>query len=91
MKPREPRLAYFYDLKKLILREILENGPDAPASASAAWSEGWSREVTLAVYLASIEKMIEALATLRDFEKEPLTEKEESDLNEIWLLEQSMN
>lgn len=85
-----PRLAYFYRLKKGILQEIHENGPAASASASKAWSEGWSREVTLAAYLAAVEKMIEAMASLRDFEREPLTKEEEEDLHSIWRLEEAL-
>lgn len=88
---REPRLAYFYRLRKLILMEIHAHGADAPASRTAAWSDGWSREVTLRDYLHSIEKMIEALAALRDFEKEPFTADEERDLHDSWLLENSLN
>jgi hypothetical protein len=85
-----PRLEYFYNLKKLILQEIQNNGAGALASSSKAWSEGWSREVTLGSYLAAVEQMIEALAALRDFEKEPLTEQEEQDLSAIWMLESAL-
>jgi hypothetical protein len=88
---REPRLAYFYRLKKMILKEIHVKGGNAPAAESAAWSDGWSRNVTLADYLRAVEKMIEALSALRDFEKEPLTESEDADLNEIWGLEQALH
>jgi hypothetical protein len=87
MSSPRPRLEYFYNLKKRILKEILEKGADAPARSSDAWSEGWSRDVTLADYLLAVEKMIEAMASLRDFQIEPLTEQEESDLNDIWRLE----
>jgi hypothetical protein len=87
MSSPQPRLEYFYNLKKRILKEILEKGADAPARSSDAWSEGWSRDVTLADYLLAVEKMIEAMASLRDFQIEPLTEQEESDLNDIWRLE----
>lgn len=87
MSTPRPRLEYFYNLKKRILLEIHEKGADAPARSSDAWSEGWSGDVTLAVYLAAVEKMIEAMAALRDFTTEPLTEQEESDLNDIWRLE----
>lgn len=90
MSSARPRLAYFYNLKKAILEEIAEKGPDAAASSSKAWSEGWSRDVTLAAYLIAVEKMIEALASLRDYEKEPLTEEEEEDLNRIWRLEEAI-
>lgn len=86
----EPRLAYFYRLKKSILKEIHAKGADSPAPESAAWSEGWSRNVSLRDYLLAIEKMIEALAALRDFEKEPFTEDEEKDLQEIWALEHAL-
>ena len=88
---REPRLAYFYRLKKMILEEIHAKGAEAPASQSAAWSDAWSREVSLADYLLAVEKMIEALASLRDFEKEPFTEDEERVLNESWALEQALS
>jgi hypothetical protein len=91
MSTKEPRLAYFYQLKKLILKEIHGRGATTPASDSAAWSEGWTKNVTLKEYLLAIEKMIEALASLRDFEKEPLTEAEDSDLNEIWRLESALH
>ena len=91
MPTSRPRLEYFYNLKKLILEEIHAQGGDAPANLSKAWSEGWSREVTLADYLSAVEKMIEALASLRNFEKEPLTEQEEQDLHTIWLLEKSLH
>ncbi|MDQ9171174.1 hypothetical protein Q8A64_12240 [Oxalobacteraceae bacterium R-40] len=91
MSTREPRLAYFYRLKKLILKDIHIKGADAPAAESNAWSEGWSRNVTLADYLRAVEKMIEALAALRDFEQEPLTESENEDLNEIWQLEEALH
>lgn len=91
MNKHEPRLAYFYRLKKSILKEISAKGAHAPAAQSDAWSEGWSRDVSLGDYLLAIEKMIEALAALRDFEKEPLTEGEESDLNQIWMLEQALH
>lgn len=91
MNAPEPRLAYFYRLKKEILKEIHANGVHAPAMQSAAWSEGWSRNVSLGDYLLAIEKMIEALAALRDFEKEPLTENEENDLTEIWKLETALH
>lgn len=84
-----PRLAYFYNLKRGILEEIQEKGPGAAAGSSNVWSEGWSREVNLATYLLAVEKMIEALASLRDFEKEPFTEEEESDLKRIWQLEEA--
>jgi hypothetical protein len=87
---REPRLAYFYRLKKIILEEIHANGVNAPASQSAAWSDGWTREVSLGDYLLATEKMIEALAALRDFEKEPFTADEENDLNKIWSLETAL-
>lgn len=90
MTTQEPRLAYFYRLKKAILKEIHAHGSSSPASDSAAWSDGWSRNVSLGDYLLAIEKMIEALASLRDFEKEPFTEAEESDLHEIWLLESAL-
>ncbi len=90
MTSSRPRLAYFYNLKKGILEEIQEKGPGAAAGASKAWSDGWSRDVTLAAYLAAVEKMIEALASLRDFDKEPLTEDEENDLNRIWQLEEAV-
>ncbi len=66
-------------------------GANARASESAAWSDAWSRDVSLADYLLAIEKMIEALASLRDFEREPLTEDEDVDLNEIWSLEQALH
>jgi hypothetical protein len=90
MTSSRPRLAYFYNLKRGILEEIQEKGPDAAASSSKVWSEGWSRDVTLATYLAAVEKMIEALASLRDFEREPLTEEEEIDLSCIWELEEAI-
>lgn len=90
MASSRPRLAYFYNLKRAILEEIQEKGPGAAAGASKAWSEGWSRDVTLATYLAAVERMIEALASLRDFEKEPLTAEEEDDLNCIWRLEEAI-
>jgi hypothetical protein len=90
MPAQNPRLAYFYDLKKTILKEIHARGADSPAPDSAAWSDGWSRNVSLNDYLLAIEKMIEALASLRDFEKEPFTEAEENDLHEIWLLESAL-
>jgi hypothetical protein len=89
MTPR-PRLEYFYNLKKRILEEIHENGANAPASSSDAWSEGWTRDVTLKDYLTAVEKMIEAMASLRDFEKEPLTPEEELALNDIWQLENTI-
>jgi hypothetical protein len=91
MSKQEPRLAYFYRLKKSILKEIGVKGAQAPAMQSDAWSDGWSRNVSLGDYLLAIEKMIEALAALRDFENEPLTESEENDLNEIWMLEQAVH
>jgi hypothetical protein len=91
MSTREPRLAYFYRLKKMILKDIQAKGMHAPAAESEAWSDGWSRNVNLADYLLAVEKMIEALAALRDFEKEPLTESEDAELNEIWLLEQALH
>ncbi|MGV3742390.1 MAG: hypothetical protein ACO1NO_08780 [Burkholderiaceae bacterium] len=91
MSKNEPRLTYFYRLKKMILKEIHAKGAQSPAMQSEAWSEGWSRDVSLGDYLLAIEKMIEALAALRDFEKEPLTEGEEADLNEIWGLEQALH
>lgn len=47
--------------------------------------------MTLADYLRAVEKMIEALAALRDFEQEPLTESENEDLNEIWQLEEALH
>jgi hypothetical protein len=90
MASMRPRLAYFYHLKRGILQAIHENGPAAAASSSKVWSEGWSREVTLAAYLAAVEKMIEALASLRDFEREPLTKEEEEDLHSIWRLEEAL-
>jgi hypothetical protein len=90
MTAQEPRLAYFYRLKKTILKEMHARGTDASAAESEAWSEGWSRDVTLGDYLLAVEKMIEALASLRDFEKEPFTEAEDSDLNEIWGLESAL-
>lgn len=90
MSASEPRLAYFYRLKKLILKEMLAKGAEARAAESTAWSDGWTRDVSLAEYLKAIEKMIEALAALRDFEKEPLTKGEDADLNEIWGLEQAL-
>jgi hypothetical protein len=91
MTLQEPRLAYFYRLKKTILKEIHARGTSSPASDSTAWSDGWSRNVSLGDYLLAIEKMIEALASLRDFEKEPFTEAEENDLHEIWLLESALH
>lgn len=91
MHTNEPRLAYFYRLKKSILKEILAKGAAAPAMESAAWSDGWTRNVSLGEYLRAVEKMIEALAALRDFEKEPFTQNEENDLNDIWMLETSLN
>lgn len=90
MTSSRPRLAYFYNLKKGILEEIRDKGRDAPAGSSKVWSDGWSREVTLATYLAAVERMIEGLASLRDFEKEPLTEDEEADLNCMWELEEAI-
>lgn len=90
MASSRPRLAYFYNLKREILEEIQEKGPGAAAGSSKAWSDGWSRDVTLATYLAAVEKMIEALASLRDFDREPLTEEEESDLSRIWQLEEAV-
>jgi hypothetical protein len=90
MASSRPRLAYFYNLKRGILEEIQEKGPGAAAGSSKVWSEGWSREVNLATYLAAVEKMIEALASLRDFKKEPLTKEEERDLDNIWLLEKAI-
>jgi hypothetical protein len=90
MSTPRPRLEYFYNLKKRILVEIQEKGANAAARSSDAWSEGWSREVTLAAYLAAVEKMIEAMSSLRDFEIEPLTEQEEEDLSDIWRLENAI-
>ena len=90
MTSSRPRLAYFYNLKKGILEEIQDKGPGAAANSSKVWSDGWSRDVSLATYLAAVEKMIEALASLRDFEGEPLTEEEETDLSCIWQLEENI-
>ena len=88
MSTPRPRLEYFYHLKKCILQEIQKKGSNAAASTSDTWSDGWSREVTLAAYLAAVEQMIEAMSSLRDFKTEPLTKEEESDLSDIWQLEQ---
>lgn len=88
MSTPRPRLEYFYNLKKRILEEIQKKGSNAAASSSDAWSEGWSREVTLPAYLEAVEQMIEAMSLLRDFKVEPLTAEEDRDLNDIWQLEQ---
>ena len=82
-----PSLSWLYRTKNIVLQEILQKGAQALIEPDSDFAKDASRQVTLHQYLSAIEKMIEAMASLRDFQKEPFTSKEQKELHAMWLLE----
>jgi len=82
-----PRLAHLYQLRRDLLRASLQFGPTAVVAEEDAAALGVSASVSFATLRSAVEQMIEAMSTLRDFSKEPLTEHEQAILDETWGLE----
>ena len=83
-----PKLAYLYAFKRAILVDILKKGDGAIAEPASMEKLGLSGTFTLKTLFDAVVKMIEAMASLRDFSKEPLTEQEEEDLAAAAQMEQ---